>query len=75
MHRWRAFLELRKVLAAIRQEQKRGQATPEFGERASQIVEKVALAIEPEPDDALLELIDYVRAEIGDIRAGRSGNR
>jgi hypothetical protein len=75
MHRLRAVQQLRHVLAVIRHEQNHDRATPELGERASDIVEHTAVAIEPEPDEALLELLDYIRAEIADIRQGRTGNR
>jgi hypothetical protein len=50
-------------------------ATPELADRASEIVEHTAIAIEPEPDYALLEFLDFIRAEIADIRGGRTGNR
>jgi hypothetical protein len=75
MQRRRATLQLRHVLAVIRQELKHGRATPELADRASEIVEQTAVAIEPEPDGALLELLGYIREEITDIRAGRKGNR
>lgn len=75
MQRQRATLQLRHVLAVIRQELKHGRATPELADRASEIVEQTAVAIEPEPDGALLELLGYIREEITDIRAGRKGNR
>lgn len=68
-------MQLRQVLAVIRQELNHDRATPLLAERASEIVEQTALAIEPEPDDALLELIGYIRGEITEIREGRSGNR
>ena len=75
MHRRRAALQLRHVLAVIRQELSHGRATPELAERASEIVEQTAIAIEPEPDAALLEFVGYMRAEIAEIRQGRTGNR
>ncbi|HET6820086.1 MAG TPA: hypothetical protein VFH98_05970 [Candidatus Limnocylindria bacterium] len=75
MQRRRAVMQLRQVLAVIRQELNHDRATPLLAERASEIVEQTALAIEPEPDDALLELIGYIRGEITEIREGRSGNR
>jgi hypothetical protein len=75
MQRRRAALQLRHVLAVIRQELHRGRATPELADRAADIVEQTAIEVEPEPDDALLELLDYVRAEITDIRHGRKGDR
>jgi hypothetical protein len=68
-------MQLRHVLAVIRQELSHDRATPELAERASEILEHTALAIEPEPDDALLELVGYIRGEITEIREGRTGNR
>ena len=74
MRRRRAALQLRHVVAVLRQELRHGRATPELAERASNIVEHTAVAIEPEPDAAFLELLGYVRAEIAEIRLGRTGN-
>ena len=64
MHHRRASLQLRHVLAVMRHELRHGRMTPELADRASDVVEETAIAIEPEPDAALRELLDSARAEI-----------
>ena len=73
MQRRRAALQLRHVLAVIRQELGHGRATPDLAQRASEIVDQTAVAIDPDP--AFVELVGYIKAEIAEIRHGRTGNR
>ena len=70
VHRRRAALEFRQVLAVIRHERKPGRATPELAQRAAAIVDKTAIAIEPEADEPFLELLDFIRRELDEIRSG-----
>ena len=69
MHRRRAVLQLRHVLAVLRHERSSGTETAALADRAAKVVEHTAVAIEPEPDEALLELIAFARGEIADLRA------
>jgi hypothetical protein len=61
------------VLAVLRQELKHGRGTPELARRAEEVVERTAIDIQPEPDESLLELLNYVRREIAEMKNGRTG--
>ena len=69
----RAGAQLRHDLEVLRQELKYGRGSPELADRAEEIVEATALDIEPEPDEALQELIEYARREIDEVKGGRTG--
>jgi hypothetical protein len=56
------------VLAVIRHELRHGRMTAELADRASQVVEETAIAVEPEADSALRDLLDSARAEIESSR-------
>lgn len=73
MRRRRATIQLRHVLAVLRQELKHGRGTPELARRAEEVVERTAIDIQPEPDESLLELLNYVRREIAEMKNGRTG--
>lgn len=73
VQRRRATIQLRHVLAVLRQELKFGRGTPELAKRAEEIVERTAIDIEPQADEALQELLDYVRREIAEVKNGRTG--
>jgi hypothetical protein len=55
-------------VAVLRHERRFGRPTSELADRAEQIVETTAIAIEPEPDEAFAELLAHVRREIASIR-------
>ena len=67
--RRRAVVQLRHVLAVLRHERRAGTETPLLADRAEQVVEHTAVGIDPEPDEALLELIAFTRREIAELRA------
>ena len=60
-------VQLRLVRAILRAERRHGTATPQLAERASAIVEQTALAIEPDVDPELTELLARVRAEVAEL--------
>ena len=68
MHRRRAVWQLRQVLAVLRNEARFGRETKALADRAEEVVEHTAVAIEPEPDEPLLELLRYARREIAEFR-------
>jgi hypothetical protein len=69
VQRRRATLQLRHVLDVLRHERRAGSETVELADRAAQVVEYTAVGIEPEPDEALLELLEYARHEVAELRA------
>lgn len=60
----KAVWQLRLVLAVVRHERRRGRASRDLLERASQVVEASAIPIETEGDAQLQELLASVRAEV-----------
>ena len=60
----KAVWQLRLVQAVIRHERRRGRASQDLLERASQVVEASAIPIESEGDAELQELLASVRAEV-----------
>jgi hypothetical protein len=62
----RAMLQLALVRAVLQGARRRGSLSPEMRERASEIVEMTAIAIEPETDREWAELLAAVRADLGD---------
>lgn len=60
----KAVWQLRLVLAVVRHERRRGRASRDLLERASQVVEASAIPIETEGDPELQELLASVRAEV-----------
>lgn len=72
--RRRAVLQLRHVLGVLRNERPVGHVSAELADRAEQVVKRTAVAIEPEADQELLDLLEDARRAIADLRA-RSGDQ
>jgi hypothetical protein len=61
----RAMLQLALVRAVLQGARRRGTLSPQMRQRASEIVETTAIAIEPETDAEWARLLAAVRAEVG----------
>ena len=66
----RAILQLALVRAVVRGARKKGGLSAELQQRASEIVERTAIEVEPEADNELAELLAAVRAELAPETAG-----
>lgn len=64
MDRNRAMLQLALVRAVVRGARQQGSLSPELRQRATEIVADTAIAIQPEADEELLELVAAVTAEL-----------
>ena len=64
----RAILQLALVQAVLRGARKRGSVSAELRQRASEIVERTAIEVEPEADGELAELLAAARAELAPER-------
>ena len=64
MDRKRAILQLALVRAVLRGAHKKGGVSEELRQRASDIVERTAIEVEPEADSELAELLAAMRAEL-----------
>lgn len=69
MNHRRVELQLRLLSAFVHAERTRGSVDSlnGFAERSAAILDRVAIAIHPEADPELLELLATVRAEIRDL--------
>ena len=59
-----AVLQIRLARAIVRAERLRGGATPEMIQRATEVVERGAIAIEAQADEELLRLLSSAREEL-----------
>ena len=64
MDRNRALLQLRLVRGVVVGERKRGRLTPELRQRALEIVDETAVAVEPMESREWAALVDDVRSLI-----------
>ena len=69
MDRNRAILQLALVRAVLRGARKKGGVSEELRQRASEIVERTAIEVEPEADGELAELLAAVRAQLSPERS------
>lgn len=60
----RAKLQLALVRAVLQGARKRGTLSPEMRQRATEIVETTAIAVEPETDGEWAELLAAIRADL-----------
>ena len=64
MERERAVLQLRLIRAVLRQELDSDRPTIAFAIRASALIERTAISIEPEPDHELRRLLGDARDDV-----------
>ena len=71
MDRNRAILQLALVKAVLRGAREKDGVSAELRQRASEIVERTAIEVDPEADNELAELLADVRAELAPEQTAR----